>query len=96
MLIFNPILTHLSRTAFIFYSKLLKHRSASHHLLRKHNERAELIINATRKCGGIYLYSNQRGCDGGRLYYDGNAMIVCNGKILAQASRFSMNDIEVT
>ncbi len=53
-------------------------------------------MNATRKCGGIYLYSNQRGCDGGRMYFDGSAMIVCNGKLLAQASQFSMIDVEVT
>jgi hypothetical protein len=37
-----------------------------------------------RKSGGIYLYANQQGCDGGRLYFDGSAMIVCNGKIIGQ------------
>lgn len=25
--------------------------------------------SATGKCGGVYLYANQQGCDGGRLYY---------------------------
>ena len=29
------------------------------------------------------MYANQRGCDGGRLYYDGTAMIVCNGAVIA-------------
>ena len=53
------------------------------------------MIGATRKCGGVYLYANQRGCDGGRLYYDGGAMIVCNGEVLAQASQFSAEDVEV-
>lgn len=24
---------------------------------------------ATRTRGGLYMYSNQQGCDGGRLYY---------------------------
>ncbi len=52
-------------------------------------------MSATRKCGGVYLYSNQRGCDGGRLYYDGGAMIICNGEVLAQASQFSLKDVEV-
>ena len=42
-----------------------------------------------------YLYANQQGCDGERVYYDGCAMIVCNGEILAQASQFSLNDVEV-
>lgn len=36
-----------------------------------------------------------RGCDGDRLYYDGCAMIICNGEILAQGSQFSLNDVEV-
>ncbi len=47
------------------------------------------------KLGGIYLYANQQGCDGDRLYYDGCAMIAVNGKIVAQGSQFSLNDVEV-
>lgn len=45
--------------------------------------------------GGIYLYANQQGCDGDRLYYDGCAMIAVNGRIIAQGSQFSLNDVEV-
>jgi len=41
-------------------------------------------------------YSNQQGCDGeGREYFDGCALIVLNGHIVAQASQFSLNDVEV-
>ena len=29
------------------------------------------LQGATSKAGGIYLYANQKGCDGGRLYFDG-------------------------
>ena len=43
----------------------------------------------------MYLYANQQGCDGDRLYYDGCAMIALNGKIIAQGSQFSLNDVEV-
>ncbi|KAH9305698.1 hypothetical protein KI387_010102 [Taxus chinensis] len=43
--------------------------SGSHHQLRKLNTRLELIQSATYKSGGVYIYSNQQGCDGGRLYY---------------------------
>lgn len=43
--------------------------SGSHHQLRKLNTRLELIQSATCKAGGVYIYSNQQGCDGGRLYY---------------------------
>ena len=45
--------------------------------------------------GGIYLYANQQGCDGDRLYYDGSAMIAVNGRIVAQGSQFSLSDVEV-
>ena len=43
----------------------------------------DLIKSASAKAGGVYLYSNQRGCDGGRLYYDGCACIAVNGEIVA-------------
>jgi NAD+ synthase (glutamine-hydrolysing) len=69
--------------------------SGSHHELRKLNKRIELIQSATSKSGGLYLYSNQCGCDGGRLYYDGSSLIVLNGQILQQSKQFSLLDIEV-
>jgi NAD+ synthase (glutamine-hydrolysing) len=43
----------------------------------------------------VYLYANQRGCDGDRLYYDGCPMIALNGRIIAQGSQFSLSDVEV-
>lgn len=64
--------------------------SASHHVLRKLHNRLELMCSATRKAGGIYLYANQRGCDGGRLYYDGSALITLNGEVLCAAPQFSV------
>ncbi|KAL8771461.1 MAG: hypothetical protein Q9209_003131 [Squamulea sp. 1 TL-2023] len=69
--------------------------SGSHFELRKLKTRLDLIIEATKKSGGIYLYSNQKGCDGDRLYYDGSSMIICNGKILACGNQFSLDDVEV-
>jgi len=69
--------------------------SGSHHELRKLDKRLELMVAATAKSGGVYLYSNQRGCDGGRLYYDGGAIIVCNGKVLAQSPQFCLKDVVV-
>jgi NAD+ synthase (glutamine-hydrolysing) len=69
--------------------------SGSHHELRKLNKRIDLICSATAKNGGVYLYSNQQGCDGGRLYFDGCALIAVNGQIVAQGSQFSLNDVEV-
>ncbi|OBA20806.1 glutamine-dependent NAD(+) synthetase with GAT domain-containing protein [Metschnikowia bicuspidata var. bicuspidata NRRL YB-4993] len=66
-----------------------------HHELRKLDTRLDLICGASRKCGGIYLYANQKGCDGDRLYYDGCACIVVNGQMVAQGSQFSLADVEV-
>ncbi|KAI7835944.1 hypothetical protein COHA_010177 [Chlorella ohadii] len=43
----------------------------------------------------FYLYANQQGCDGGRLYFDGCACAVVNGKLVAQGSQFSMKEVEV-
>jgi len=60
--------------------------SGSHHELRKLNTRVSLMVEATRQNGGLYLYSNQQGCDGDRLYYDGCSMIILNGRVLAQGT----------
>lgn len=43
--------------------------------------------------GGIYMYANQKGCDGDRVYYDGCAMVAINGDIVAQGVQFSLNDV---
>ncbi len=75
--------------------EIIANGSGSHHELRKLNTRVDLIRNATSKSGGVYLYANQQGCDGGRLYYDGCALIAVNGEIVAQGSQFSLNEVEV-
>ncbi|BDD58745.1 glutamine-dependent NAD(+) synthetase [Monascus purpureus] len=75
--------------------EIISNSSGSHHELRKLDTRVNLITQATKLGGGVYLYANQQGCDGDRLYYDGCAMIVVNGNIVAQGSQFSLNDVEV-
>ncbi|KAH6658121.1 putative glutamine dependent NAD+ synthetase [Truncatella angustata] len=75
--------------------EIITNSSGSHFTLRKLALRIQLITEATRKNGGVYIYANQQGCDGDRLYYDGCAMIICNGRILAQGSQFSLDDVEV-
>lgn len=69
--------------------------SGSHHQLRKLDLRVQAFIGATHTIGGVYMYSNQQGCDGGRLYYDGCSCIVVNGNMVAQGSQFSLKDVEV-
>jgi len=75
--------------------EIFSNSSGSHFELRKLRTRLDLIIEATKKSGGVYLYSNQKGCDGDRLFYDGSSMIICNGKVLACGSQFSLDDVEV-
>lgn len=91
--------------------EIFTNSSGSHHELRKLYRRVELIKEATLKVspynssridaltppqlGGIYLYANQQGCDGDRLYYDGCALIAVNGRVVAQGSQFSLSDVEV-
>ncbi|CAE8647226.1 unnamed protein product, partial [Polarella glacialis] len=55
--------------------EIIANGSGSHHQLRKLNTRIDLVRGATAKGGGIYLYANQKGCDGGRLFFDGSCMI---------------------
>jgi len=74
---------------------ILGNGSGSHHQLRKLNTRVDLICEATAKCGGVYLYANQQGCDGGRLYYDGCALVSADGAVVAQGTQFSVRDVEV-
>jgi len=75
--------------------EIILNSSGSHHEIRKLDTRINLILEATAKTGGVYMYSNQRGCDGDRLYYDGCALIMNSGHILAQGSQFSLRDVEV-
>ncbi|GAO47416.1 glutamine-dependent NAD(+) synthetase with GAT domain-containing protein [Saitoella complicata NRRL Y-17804] len=75
--------------------EIMTNSSGSHHELRKLYRRIDLMKEATMKCGGVYLYSNPQGCDGDRLYYDGCAMILVNGQIVAQGTQFSLTDVEV-
>ena len=75
--------------------EIIANGSASHHQLRKLNQRIDLIRSATAKSGGVYLYANQQGCDGGRLYFDGCALIAINGEIVTRGTQFSIEDVEV-
>ena len=91
--LFTPLSPHINLG--LVGVELLGNGSGSHHELRKLHTRVDLIRSATAKSGGVYLYSNQMGCDGGRLLFDGCALIACNGKIVAQGSQFSLKEVEV-
>lgn len=73
--------------------EIFTNSSGSHHELRKLHRRLELIQTTTHFGGGVYLYANQQGCDGDRLYYDGSSMIATNGDVLAQGSQFAISEV---
>ena len=91
--LFTPNSPHILQS--LNGAEIFVNGSGSHHQLRKLDTRLGLIKSATSKCGGAYLYANQQGCDGGRLYFDGCALIAMNGDILAQGAQFSVHDVEV-
>ena len=57
-------------------AEIFLNSTASYHELRKQRRKLRLISDNSRKNGGVYLYSNLRGCDGGRLYFDGMSIIM--------------------
>jgi len=75
--------------------EIIANGSGSHHELRKLNQRIDLIKSATTKGGGVYLYANQKGCDGGRLFFDGTCMVWINGQLVGQGSQFDLQEVEV-
>jgi len=60
--------------------EVIMNASGSHHQLRKLDYRVHALIGATDTRGGVYMYSNQQGCDGSRLYY-GRKTFCLNGMI---------------
>ena len=92
--LFAPMSPHLS-LALAGNVEIFLNGSASHHEIGKLSRRFNLILGATAKVGGLYLYANQMGCDGDRLYFDGSAMISLNGHLLAQSPQFSVKQVEV-
>ncbi|GIL46495.1 hypothetical protein Vafri_3475, partial [Volvox africanus] len=91
--LFTPQAPHI--TLALAGVEVISNGSGSHHQLRKLNQRLDLIRGATAKAGGVYLYANQRGCDGGRLYFDGCACVAVNGSLVAQGGQFGLEEVEV-
>jgi predicted amidohydrolase len=74
---------------------VVSNASGSHHNLRKLGVRLALMRSASSRGLGVYMYANQQGCDGGRLYFDGCATVFDSGDLLCQGNQFSLNDVEV-
>ncbi|KAF7639326.1 Glutamine-dependent NAD(+) synthetase [Meloidogyne graminicola] len=67
--------------------------SGSHHVLGKSYKRIkQLVLGITSKLGGVYMYSNHRGMDGERVYFDGMSSIAQNTDLYAHIPQFDLED----
>lgn len=76
--------------------EVIVNSSGSYMELRKAYISTDLIRNASFKAGGAYLFSNLRGCDGQRIYFNGCSAVAMNGEIVARSKQFALQDVEVT
>ncbi|VDM00213.1 unnamed protein product [Schistocephalus solidus] len=74
---------------------IVMNASASHHELRKLENRVRLVQSASTK-GLAYAFTNLVGCDGGRACYDGGAIVAVNGSVICLGSRFGLDEVQTT
>jgi NAD+ synthase (glutamine-hydrolysing) len=92
--LWNPKSTHIDLG--LSGVEIIVNGSGSYLQLRKAYITTDLIRNASFKAGGLYMFSNLRGCDGQRVYWSGNSALALNGDIIARGHQFSLSDVEVT
>ena len=71
--LWNPLSSHIDMS--LDGVEIFVNGSGSYMELRKAYVSVDLVKSATAKCGGMYLFSNLRGCDGERVYFNGNKLI---------------------
>ncbi|XP_076311459.1 NAD synthetase isoform X2 [Tachypleus tridentatus] len=91
--LWNPSSSHIPQS--LDGAEIIVNGSGCYHELRKSNILVDLIKSSTLKCGGIYLFSNLRGCDGERVYYQGCSHIAINGDIVVRTKQFGLEEVEV-
>ena len=75
--------------------EIIGNSSGSHFQMNKQERRYEIVVNTSKKNGGVFLYSNLIGCDGGRLYFDGGSFVTLNGSVLNEGKRFMLQEMEI-
>lgn len=71
---------------------VLLNPSASHFAFEKHEIRRRFVLEGSRALCCSYVYSNLLGNESGRAIYDGSAILASDGRILAEAPRFSYRE----
>ena len=67
--------------------------SASHFAIGKHQQRYELVHQASKNFDCVYVYCNLIGCEAGRTIYDGGNLIAQKGALLLQGKQFSFHEL---
>ncbi|XP_063823288.1 glutamine-dependent NAD(+) synthetase isoform X1 [Ostrinia nubilalis] len=75
--------------------EIIANGSGSYMELRKAYVTVDLVKSATFKSGGAYLFSNLRGCDGQRIYFNGCSCVAVNGEVVSRGLQFALHDVEV-
>ncbi|KAG8240343.1 hypothetical protein J437_LFUL000818 [Ladona fulva] len=91
--LWNPQSTHIELG--LDGVELIFNGSGSYMELRKAHVAVDLVASASAKSGGCYLFSNLRGCDGQRVYFNGCSCIAVNGGVIARGSQYSLKQVEV-
>uniref|UniRef100_A0A182KGG7 Glutamine-dependent NAD(+) synthetase n=1 Tax=Anopheles christyi TaxID=43041 RepID=A0A182KGG7_9DIPT len=92
--LWNPRSKHIDMS--LAGVEIIVNGSGSYMQLRKAHITADLIRNASYKAGGAYLFSNMRGCDGQRVYFNGCSAVALNGSIIARGKQFALSEVEIT
>ncbi len=87
----RPGARHAARGADIILNP-----SASHFAFGKHRVRRGFVREGSRAFNVNYVYTNLVGNESGRAIYDGDAMIACNGELVALGRRLSFEDVTLT
>ncbi|XP_059088521.1 glutamine-dependent NAD(+) synthetase-like [Tigriopus californicus] len=91
--LWNPASTHIGMA--LDGVELILNGSGSYMELRKAYVAVDLIHSAAMKAGGCYLFSNLRGGDGDRVYFNGCSCINLNGHMLNRTQQFAIEEVEV-
>lgn len=73
--------------------EIISNGSGSYGELRKAYVTVDLVKSASMKAGGCYIFSNLRGCDGQRVYFNGCSSIGLNGHIISRGKQFALEEV---
>ena len=91
--LWNPQSTHIDMG--LDGVEIFVNSSGSYMELRKAYVAVDLVRGATAKSGGCYLFSNLRGCDGQRTYFNGCSCISVNGDMVNRTRQYAVEEVEV-